>query len=142
MQVTKFVHLLAWVLLITSSIQKNRLISNVSFNDAIVLRLRFWDKVSGATSGLMILSGLGMLLWWGKPTPYYLDSHWFFIKMAFLVVGSAWIVYTRRWMRRVLAVAQWPQSAPAAVRRGLRFDLICLSVMTACGLVLAHGWSV
>jgi len=137
--ILKIAHLLAWVLLFTSSIQKNRLISNPELDESIVLKMRTWDKVSGAMSGVMLLSGLGMLLWWAKPTDYYIDSVWFAIKMAFFVVGSTWIVFSKVWMRRALREAQWPQSAPDMVKRGLRFDLICLSVMTLCGLLLVHG---
>jgi len=137
--IAKLAHVLAWVLLVLSSIQKNRLISNPELNQTNVLKIRFWDKVSGAMSGLMLLSGLGMLLWWAKPTDYYTDSVWFLIKMVFFVVGSTWIVLTKIWMRRALRAAQWPQSAPDMVKRGLRFDLICLSVMTLCGLSLSHG---
>jgi uncharacterized membrane protein len=139
MTLLKLLHLMAWVLLFASSIQKNRLISAPALDESVLLRLRRWDKVSGAMSGVMLLSGFGMLFEWGKPTSYYLASPWFALKMAFFVVGSAWIVLTKIWMRRVLRAAQWPQSAPGQVRRGLRFDLICLSVMTLCGLSLAHG---
>jgi uncharacterized membrane protein len=139
MTIVKLLHLLAWILLFISSIQKNRLISTPSLDESMVLRMRKWDKVSGAMSGVMLLSGVGMLVWWAKPTSYYLGSIWFAIKMAFFVVGSAWIVLTKIWMRHALRTAQWPQSAPSLVRRGLRFDLICLSVMTLCGLSLAHG---
>ena len=137
--IAKLAHVLAWVLLVLSSIQKNRLISSPEMNETSVLKMRFWDKVSGAMSGLMLLSGLGMLLWWAKPTDYYTDSVWFLIKMVFFVVGSTWIVLTKIWMRRALRAAQWPQSAPDMVKRGLRFHLICLSVMTLCGLSLSHG---
>jgi len=137
--IAKLAHVLAWALLVLSSIQKNRLISSPEMNETSVLKMRFWDKVSGAMSGLMLLSGLGMLLWWAKPTDYYTDSVWFLIKMVFFVVGSTWIVLTKIWMRRALRAAQWPQSAPGLVKGGLRFDLICLSVMTLCGLSLAHG---
>jgi uncharacterized membrane protein len=90
-------------------------------------------------TGLMLLSGLGLLLWWAKPTSYYLNSEFFAVKMAFFTVGSLWIVLTKIWMRRALRLAQWPQIPPVSVRRGLRFDLLCLSVMSLCGLWLAHG---
>ncbi len=139
MTLVKIVHLLAWILLFTSSIQKNRLISSPSLDESVVIRIRKWDKVSGAMSGVMLLSGLGMLFWWAKPTSYYLGSTWFAIKMAFFMVGSTWIVLTKIWMRRALRDAKWPRSAPDSVKRGLRFDLVCLSVMTLCGLSLAHG---
>ncbi len=135
----KLLHLLAWVMLVVSSIQKNRLISAQALDESAVLRLRRWDKVSGAMAGLMLLSGLGLLLWWAKPTSYYLNSEFFAVKMAFFTVGSLWIVLTKIWMRRALRLAQWPQIPPASVRRGLRFDLLCLSVMSLCGLWLAHG---
>jgi uncharacterized membrane protein len=137
--IAKTLHLLAWVLLFTSSIQKNRLISTQVLDESTVLRMRNWDKVSGAMSGLMLPSGLGMLFWWAKPAADYLESEWFAVKMAFFVVGSAWIVLTKIWMRPALNASHWPQVPPALVRRGLRFDLVCLSVMTLCGLSLAHG---
>ena len=135
----KLVHLLAWVMLVVSSIQKNRMISSQALDESAVLQLRRWDKVSGAMAGLMLLSGLGLLLWWAKPTSKYLKSEYFAVKMAFFTVGSLWIVLTKIWMHRALRLAQWPQIPPASVRRGLRFDLLCLSVMSLCGLWLAHG---
>ena len=137
--VVKFLHLVAWLLLFTSSIQKNRLVSTPSVDESAVLRIRKWDKVSGAMSGVMLLTGFGMLVWLAKPTSYYLGSDWFAVKMGFFVVGSVWIVLTKIWMRRALRTGQWPQIPPALVRRGLRFDLVVLSVMTLCGLLLAHG---
>jgi len=88
MTLVKIVHLLAWILLFTSSIQKNRLISSPSLDESVVMRMRKWDKVSGAMSGVMLLSGLGMLFWWAKPTSYYLGSTWFAIKMAFFCGGK------------------------------------------------------
>lgn len=139
LSLVKLVHLLAWVMLVASSIQKNRLISAQALDESAVLQLRRWDKVSGAMAGLMLLSGLGLLLWWAKPTNYYLNSEYFAVKMAFFTVGSLWIVLTKIWMRRALRLAQWPQIPPASVRRGLRFDLLCLSVMSLCVLWLAHG---
>ena len=101
--------------------------------------MRHWDKVSGAMAGLTLLSGLDLLLWWAKTTSYSLNSEYFAVKMAFFTVVSLWIVLTKIWMRRALRHAQWPQIPPAAVRHGLRFDLLCLRVMSLCGLWLAHG---
>ena len=79
----KIVHFLAWVMLVASSIQKNRLISAQALDESAVMQLRRWDKVSGAMAGLMLLSGLGLLLWWAKPTSCYLNSEYFAVKMAF-----------------------------------------------------------
>jgi len=60
------------------------MISSQALDESAVLQLRRWDKVSGAMAGLMLLSGLGLLLWWAKPTSYYLNSEYFAVKMAFL----------------------------------------------------------
>eukprot|EP01041_Mallomonas_annulata_P018298 gene18298-37157_t len=56
LSLVKLVHLLAWVMLVASSIQKNRLISAQTLDEQAVMRLRRWDKVSGAMAGLMLLS--------------------------------------------------------------------------------------
>jgi hypothetical protein len=69
----KLVHLLAWVMLVTSSNQKNRLISAQALDESAVLRLRRWDKVSGAMAGLMLLSGLGLLR--RRPVQFDVGAH-------------------------------------------------------------------
>jgi len=55
-------------------------------------------------AGLMLLSGLGLLLWWAKPTSYYLNSEYFAVKMAFFTFGSLWIVLTKIWMAALCAL--------------------------------------
>jgi hypothetical protein len=45
LSLVKLVHLLAWVMLVVSSIQKSRLISAQALDESAVLRLRRWDKV-------------------------------------------------------------------------------------------------
>jgi uncharacterized membrane protein len=69
----KLVHLLAWVMLVASSIQKNRLISSQALDEQAVMPLRHWDKVSGAMAGLMLLSGLGLLR--RRPVQFDVGAH-------------------------------------------------------------------
>lgn len=43
LSLVKLVHLLAWVILVVSNIQKNRMISEQALDESAVLRLRRWD---------------------------------------------------------------------------------------------------
>ena len=139
MMLAKTVHLLALLGLLWASFQKNRLLSPQILSQPELSRVRRFDKLSAATSGLMLLSGAAMLFWLAKPTAYYMSHPGFLAKMCLFLLASALIVWTKLSFRRGIASgdAQW--LVPARVRWILRMDFVGLLVMGALGSMVARG---
>ena len=136
---TKSVHLLALLGLLWASFQKNRLLLPPALTQSQLARVRRFDKLSAATSGVMLISGAAMLLWLAKPTVYYLAHPGFQVKMVLFVVASALVVWTKVHFRRAIASgdAQW--AVPTTVRWILRLDFLGLLAMGTLGSMVARG---
>jgi uncharacterized membrane protein len=103
----------------------------------IVLARRF-DKLSASMAGLLVVSGLSMILWLAQPSGLYLASSLFWLKMTLFMVASALVIWTKVDFRK--AAARGGDWAPSArVRAILGFDLFGLFVLAAMGRWLAAG---
>jgi putative membrane protein len=133
----KALHMLVLLALLWSSLRKNMLLTPASLTAANALRTRGFDKLSAASAGVMLLTGLAMALWLAKPFAYYAGHPAFWVKMAVFVVASGLIVWSKVFIRK--ATSQASSSVPAAVRWVLRLDFAGLLLMAALGFVIAHG---
>jgi putative membrane protein len=133
----KALHMLALLALLWASLRKNMLLSAPQLTGNNALRTRRFDKLSAASAGVMLLTGVAMALWFAKPTAYYLHHSAFWAKMAIFVVASALIVWTKVFIRKATTHATLP--VPGAVRWILRLDFMGLLVMAGLGIVIAHG---
>jgi uncharacterized membrane protein len=133
----KALHMLALLALLWASLRKNMLLTPASLTAANALRTRRFDKISAASAGVMLLTGLSMALWFAKPFAYYAGHPSFWLKMAVFIVASSLIVWTKVFIRK--ATTQPTSPVPAAVRWVLRIDFAGLLMMAALGFVIAHG---
>lgn len=97
-------------------------------------RLRRLDKLTGASTALIIVTGLTLLFWAAKPTEIYTASPVFWVKMALFATISALVLATKGPLKR----AQAPWSPPARLRWFLRGDLAGLPLLALMGLYLAY----
>jgi uncharacterized membrane protein len=103
----------------------------------IVIARRF-DKLSASMAGLLVVSGLSMILWLAKPSGLYFASSLFWLKMTLFVVASALVIWTKVDFKKAAAIgSDW--SPPTRVRVILGFDLIGLFALAAMGRWLAAG---
>jgi uncharacterized membrane protein len=138
--IVKLVHLLSLLLLIASSITKNFLVRKASVSTAVVRNCRVADRVSGATAGLMIASGIGMLYLSPKGYSFYGNNGLFWLKIALLIVASAFIIRTKIFFRNSAAsLLNSEIKVPSSIRGILAFDLFSLFVMTALGVLIVSG---
>ncbi len=133
----KALHMVALLALLWASLRKNILLSNPELTGNNALRTRRFDKLSAASAGIMLLTGLAMVLWLAKPAAYYLHHPAFWAKMAIFVAASALIVWTKVFICKATTHAALP--VPSAVKWILRGDFAGLLVMAALGFVIAHG---
>jgi putative membrane protein len=133
----KSIHMIALVALLWASFSKNVLLYADKLTTENAIKTGRFDKLSAASAGIMLLSGLTMLFWVAKPSAYYLALSAFWLKIAIFIVASALIIWTKTFVRQ--AKTQNPSPIPKAVRWILRFDFVGLLVMAALGIVIAHG---
>jgi putative membrane protein len=133
----KMVHMIALVVLVWASFRKNMLISAPNLTNTNAVKTARFDKLSAVSAGIMLLSGLTMLLWVAKPSAYYFALPAFWLKVTVFVLASALIVWTKTFIRH--AKTQHSSPIPNAVRWILRFDFLGLLAMTILGIIVAHG---
>lgn len=136
----KFIHVLSLIFLIASSVTKNILVRKATVPSKSISRCRVADRVSGATAGLMIVSGIGMLYLSPKGFPYYGGNALFWVKIALLVIASIFIIRTKIFFRNSLNLQQsGVTNIPNSIRGILAFDLVSLLAMATLGVLLAGG---
>jgi putative membrane protein len=137
--VVKTIHYLCFAALLYSSAMKNWLLRPARISLAQVQCVRRFDKLSGAAAGVILLTGLAMLLWLAKPTGYYLSQPLFILKISIFVIASSLIVLTKIAFKRALASDEAAWTAPRRVKVILAIDLIGLVMMAVLGYLVSHS---
>lgn len=135
----KSIHYLCFFALLYSSAMKNWLLARATLSTAQVQCVRRFDKLSGAAAGIILLTGLSMLLWLAKPTSYYLTQPLFALKISIFVAASALIVLTKIEFKRAVSQAQVIWHVPRKVKVILITDLLGLFLMALLGYLVAHS---
>jgi uncharacterized membrane protein len=134
----QWVHIAFAALCIFASLRKNLLVWQPTMSAQDIAIARRFDKLSASMAGLLVVSGLSMILWLAKPSGLYLASSLFWLKMTLFVIASALVIWTKVDFKNAAASgSDW--SPPARVRVILGFDLIGLFALAAMGRWLAAG---
>jgi uncharacterized membrane protein len=136
----KFIHLLSLAFLVASSISKNILVRKAAVSASVIRKCRIADRVSGATAGLMIVSGMGMLYLSPKGYSFYGGNALFWLKIALLIVASVFIIRTKIFFRDPAnAQGNGDAKVPSSIKSILAFDLMSLFAMAALGALIVRG---
>jgi uncharacterized membrane protein len=121
-----------------ASLSKNVLVWRGPLGPQQIVQIRLFDKVSATAAGLLVLTGIAMVVWLAKPSAYYLSSPIFWAKMGLFTVASALVVWTKVDFRAAAASGQaW--TPPARVRAILAFDFVGLFALMVLGRWIAVG---
>jgi uncharacterized membrane protein len=138
--IAKLIHLLSFLLLVGSSISKNVLVRKALISASVIRKCRIADRVSGATAGLMIVSGMGMLFLSPKGYSFYGGNALFWLKIALLIVASVFIIRTKIFFRDPAnAQGSGDVKVPSSIKSILAFDLMSLLAMAALGALIVRG---
>ena len=136
----KCLHIMALLVLFSSSLTKNILVLQTPFNGQLARWARIADRASGAAAGVAVLSGLALVWLSSKGLDFYTSNGLFWLKMALLLLASGLIIRTKLFFRKH---AGDPPKSTTPMPRGmptiLKFDLASLVVMACLGVVLASG---
>ncbi len=136
----KAVHYIALVALLWASFSKNKLLMQRALSVQQVQRVLRFDKLSAAAAGLMLLSGASMALWFAKPTAFYINNPWFWLKLSIFTAASALVILSKFRLRAAAQVTGgkgW--IVTNQVRWILRIDFVGIVVMLFLGVLIARG---
>lgn len=136
----KTLHIIALFFLFLASLFKNVWISKKPFQGRHLRQLKIADKVSGAAAGIMVGSGLYMLLGEQSNHLFRLQQPVFWIKMLILVVASLLIIVTKIYFSKTKLNAS-PDSLeiPKWIVLILRFDLASIVLMALLAVIMVRG---
>lgn len=103
------------------------------------------DALYGASAGVVVLAGIGRLLFGTVPVEFYLGNAFFWIKMAALAVVAAIsllpTVQGIRWRRALGTDASYspPASETGRVRRALTAQVVLLPLIPISAALMARG---
>ena len=110
-----------------------------------IRRFRAVDALYGASAGIVVVAGIGRLLFGAVPIDFYLGNAFFWIKMASLATVAAISILPTiqgiRW-RRILATEPSYAPPPAdvgRVRRALAVQLTVLPLIPISAALMARG---
>ncbi len=134
----RYLHLLAVVVLIGTVIIENMAVKReISGEDA--RNLAKVDAVYGVSAGVVLLCGLALWLWVGKPSEFYTPNPIFHAKLTLFVIVALLSIYPTVFFIRHRKAEQEKLAVPVAVIRLLRLELILLAVIPVLAYLMARG---
>jgi putative membrane protein len=112
---------------------------------ATARRLLRIDMIYGATAGVVLLTGLARVIWFGKGLDYYLHNWVFHAKVSlFILVGLLSILPTLTFFnwRNDLLAGKAPTISPAQAKRTImviRLELLILVCLPFLASLMARG---
>lgn len=134
----RYLHLIAVVVLIGAVIIENMAAGKeISAEDA--RNLAKVDAVYGISAGVVLLCGLALWLWVGKPSAFYTANPVFHAKLALFVIVALLSVYPTLFFIRHRKTEQEKLTVPVAVIRLLRLELVVLAIIPVLAYLMARG---
>jgi putative membrane protein len=103
------------------------------------------DALYGASAGVVVIAGIGRLLFGAVPIEFYLGNAFFWIKMASLgtvaAISRLPTITGIRWRRSLRADADYapPAAEAGRVRRALAVQLVVLPLIPISAALMARG---
>ena len=103
------------------------------------------DAMYGASAGVVVLVGIGRLLFGDVPADFYLGNAFFWVKMAALATVAAISLLPTiqgfRWRRALRADPAYapPMAEATRVRRALTAQLVVLPLIPVSAALMARG---
>lgn len=134
----RYLHLFAVIVLAGTLIIENIAIGKQISREDLRNLLKV-DAVYGLSAGFVVIFGVSLWLWVGKPSAFYTSNPVFHAKLAlFVIVGLLSIYPTVFFLRQRNSLAE-PILVPASVIRALRIELILLALIPLLAFLMARG---
>ncbi|MDE1463430.1 DUF2214 family protein [Spartinivicinus poritis] len=140
---TKYIHLLAILLLFSTCVAEHLLISD-RMQRAEVKRLAKVDVFFGVSAFIVLLSGLAMMLWVGKPTEYYLANWMFHLKFTVFIVVALLSIYPTIYFIKTRKAGELTDMVelPKIIKIIIRVELLGIIILPLLGVMMASGFGI
>lgn len=136
----KTLHIVALLFLFSASLFKNIWVSKKSLQLSPLRQLKIADKVSGVAAGVMVGSGLYMLLGEQSAHLFRLQQPVFWIKMLILIVASLLVIWTKIYFAKAsLNATHNGVIIPRFIVFILRFDLASIVMMIVLAIMMVRS---
>lgn len=135
--IVKFVHYCGFAGCAVASLWKNALLRATVLQGRPLKTLLALDRVSGASALVILLSGLGLTLWFAKPTGMYTANQLYLLKVSLFGAASIAVLFTKPLIRRAIGTDRlYPTMR---IRLLLMLDLGLILAVAVLGRVMVHG---
>ena len=136
----KTLHIVALLFLFSASLFKNTWVSKKPLQVNHLRQLKVADKVSGIAAGVMVGSGLYMLLGEQSARLFRLQQPVFWIKMLILIVASLLVIWTKIYFAKAnLNATHNGVVIPRPIVFILRFDLASIVLMIVLAIIMVRS---
>lgn len=134
----RYLHLLAVIVLAGTLIVENiaiaRQISREDLRNLIKV-----DAVYGLSAAFVVILGVSLWLWVGKPSEFYSGNPVFHAKLGLFVVVGLLSIYPTVFFLRQRKSESALIAVPAGVIRSLRIELAVLAIIPVLAFLMARG---
>jgi putative membrane protein len=136
-------HLAAFAL--TGALVSELVLLRGTLDGGAIRRFGAIDALYGASAGIVVVAGIGRLLFGAVPIDFYLGNAFFWIKMSSLATVAAISILPTisgiRWRRALAADASYgpPPAEIGRVRRALAVQLAVLPLIPISAALMARG---
>lgn len=134
----RYLHFIA-ILTLASVLVVEHLLLKAEMSAVEIKRIAIIDMIYGISAGVILITGLLLWLWVGKPTEFYSQNPIFHIKLTlFLTIGllsiypTVFFLKNRRTNTEVLAI-------PKAIIMIIRVELLLLLLIPLLAVLMAQG---
>ncbi|WP_163834025.1 DUF2214 family protein [Spartinivicinus ruber] len=141
--ITKYIHLLATLLLFSTCVAEHLLLSD-RMQRVEIKRLAIIDAIFGVSALVVLLSGLVLVLWLGKPTDYYLANWLFHLKVTVFIVVALLTIYPTIYFIKTRKAGNLTDMVepPKTIKMMIRVELLGIIILPLLGVMMANGFGI
>jgi len=135
----RYLHFIA-ILGVVSTVVSEHLLLKDKMSRKEILKLSRIDAVYGISAILVVIAGLSLWLWVGKPSEYYSRNYIFHTKFTlFIIVGLLSIVPTIFFAKNRKGDPEEIIEIPKKIIMFIRIELTLLFIMPLLAVMMAYG---
>ena len=135
----RYLHFVAIFGVVSSLVAEHLLLNNTMTREEL-RRVSIIDAIYGVSALSVLVIGLGLWFYVGKPSEYYSSNWVFHIKVGlFLIVGLLSIIPTVYFLKNRKGNPQEIIQLPKHIKRLISIELVILFILPLLATMMAHG---
>ncbi|TRX59402.1 DUF2214 family protein [Fulvivirga sp. M361] len=135
----RYLHFIG-VFTIVSCIVAQHLLIAPEVSRAKMKRLLVLDRIYGVSSIVVVMAGLSLWFWLGKPAEYYSKNWILYLKVGlFIIVGVLSIIPTRFFSKHHKGEPDDTVVIPGIIKKVIRIELLLMFLIPLLATLMASG---